>query len=121
MGAEMSKTAWILVLAALVPSVAGAQPLPGQDVAGRPSVGPTTYNVRTMSYSMWCQETQRYESDRCEERRPADVKEFETYRATIERYELQFLKQQQEEYSLNARNARDPSSTVRAKETTPLR
>ncbi len=56
--------------------------------------GRQNYAVQSMNFDLWCQETQRYAVDRCDERRAEDVREFESYRNIIERYELQYLQQQ---------------------------
>lgn len=56
--------------------------------------GRQNYAVQSMNFDLWCQETQRYAVDRCDERRVEDVREFENYRSIIERYELQYLQQQ---------------------------
>ena len=72
---------------------------PGRDL----SIGTSTFNVRTMDFDLWCQQTQRYAADRCAARRAEDVKAFEDYRSSIERYELDYLKQVQKDQ--NARPA----------------
>ena len=56
--------------------------------------GRQNFAVQSMNFDLWCQETQRYAVDRCDERRAADVTEFENYRNIIERYEQQYLSQQ---------------------------
>src|SRR5260221_1522551 len=56
------------------------------------SLGTSTFNVRTMDFDLWCQQTQRYATERCAARRAEDVKAFEDYRSSIERYELDYLK-----------------------------
>ncbi len=52
------------------------------------------YNVQSMNFDLWCQETRRYPVDRCDARLPEDQREFEDYRALIERYEMQYLMEQ---------------------------
>lgn len=66
------------------------------------------YDFRTMNFDLWCQETQRYPVDRCMERRADDVKAFEDYRAVIERYEMELLRQRQREAETQQRLNRDP-------------
>ena len=83
-------------------TVASAQPLSA----------PLNYNVRTMSFELWCQDTQHYPADRCQARRPEDVAAFETYRRLIERYELDYLKRVQKDQSERTFTTRDPSQTV---------
>ena len=96
----------LLLLGAAIPQTASAQPLSG----------PLNYNVKTMTFESWCQETQRYPEDRCMARRPADVKAFEDYRAAVERYELQYLKQVQREKETRENVNRDPSQAVRGRQ-----
>ena len=72
-----------------------------------------------MSFDMWCQETQHYPTDRCEARRPDDVKAFKDYRALIERYELDHLKQVQQGDELWADINRDPMQTTKNLEDAP--
>ena len=85
---------------------------PGRDL----SVGTGTFGVRTIDFDLWCQQTQRYAADRCTARRPEDVKAFEDYRSSIERYELDYLKQVQKDQELRARTNRDPTQTVSGKQ-----
>jgi hypothetical protein len=80
------------------------------------TLGTTTFNVRNLDFDLWCQQTQRYAADRCAARRPEDLKAFDDYRASIERYELDFLKQQQREQEVRTRINRDPSQTVTGKQ-----
>ncbi len=51
------------------------------------------YPVKSMNFDMWCQEEQHLDPDRCDKRLPEDEKIFEAYRATIERYEIPYLKE----------------------------
>jgi hypothetical protein len=81
---------------------------PGRDLSN----GTSTFNVRTMDFDLWCQQTQRYAADRCAARRAEDVKAFEDYRGSIERYELDYLKQVQKEQNARTRTNRDPTQTV---------
>jgi hypothetical protein len=85
---------------------------PGRDL----SIGTGTFGVRNMDFDLWCQQTQRYDATRCAARRPEDVKAFEDYRSSIERYELDYLKQVQKDQELRARTNRDPSQTVSGKQ-----
>jgi hypothetical protein len=83
--------------------------------AGPPLSPPLNFGVKTMSFDLWCQETQRYSQERCAARSTADQKAFEDYRAAIERYEIQHLKEVQREYEIRERTNRDPTSTVGGK------
>lgn len=89
-------------LALTAPAVAVAQPLSG----------PLNYNVRNMTFDLWCLETQRYAPERCQARSPADLKAFEDYRAAIERYELNHLKDVQRQQQFQERINRDPTATA---------
>ncbi len=94
---------------ALVPGMSWAQ----APAAGERSPAPaTTFNVRNLDFDLWCQQTQRYAMDRCAARRPEDLKAFADYRAAIERYELEYLKQAGRDQDVRARINRDPSQTV---------
>ena len=84
--------------------------------AAQPLSGPLNYNVKTMTFESWCQETQRYDADRCLARRPADVKAFEDYRAAVERYELRYLKQVQRDRETRDSVNRDPAQAVRGRQ-----
>ncbi len=69
--------------------------------------GRQNYDVQSMNFDLWCQETQRYPVDRCDARLPADQREFEDYRALIERYELQYLMEQRRDAEAAERINRD--------------
>lgn len=100
----MARTATIWLGAAVLalwPAFVSAQPLQA----------PLNFSVKNMSFDLWCAETQRYAPERCAARSPADAKAFEDYRAAIERYEIQHLKQVQREQELRDRGNRDPTST----------
>jgi hypothetical protein len=68
------------------------------------------YRVQMQSFDMWCQETQHYPAERCDARTPADEEAYNTWRATIERYELPYLKRVEEERELNDRIIEHDSS-----------
>jgi hypothetical protein len=91
---------------------------PGVDLSiGQGSyTGQTTFNVKPMDFDLWCQQTQRYEAERCVARRAEDVKAFEDYRTSIERYELDYLKQVQRDQDAQARRNRDPLQNVQGKQ-----
>jgi len=80
------------------------------------SLGTTSFGVRTMDFDLWCQQTQRYAAERCAARRPEDVRAFESYRGSVERYELDYLKQMQRDEQVRAGTNRDPSQTVTGKQ-----
>ena len=69
--------------------------------------GRRNYDVQSMNFDLWCQETQRYAVDRCDSRLPEDLREFEEYRAVIERYELQYLMEQRRDAEAAQRIERD--------------
>jgi hypothetical protein len=78
--------------------------------------GQSAFNVRQMDFDLWCQQTQRYEITRCVARRAEDVKAFEDYRTSIERYELDYLKQVRRDQDAQARTNRDPLQNVQGKQ-----
>ena len=109
------RTALTALAFALWAGGSGAQTLPaapGRDL----SVGTGTFSVRNMDFDLWCQQTQRYDAARCSARRAEDVKAFADYRSSIERYELDYLKQVQKDQELRARTNRDPTQTVSGKQ-----
>lgn len=81
-------------------------------VSAQPLSAPLNYNVRTMSFELWCQDTQHYPPERCQARRADDVAAFESYRRVIERYELDYLKRVQKDQNERTFTTRDPSQTV---------
>ena len=82
----------------------------------QPLSGPLNFDVKTMTFEMWCQDTQRYPTERCVARRPADVTAFEAYRAAIERYELQYLKQMERERQIRDAVNRDPTPSAASRQ-----
>jgi hypothetical protein len=61
------------------------------------------YDVKTMNFDLWCQETAKLDPDRCDKRLPDDEKNFEAYRAKVEKYEIPYL-QRKEKAQLLDRN-----------------
>ena len=59
------------------------------------------YDVKTMNFDLWCQEQAHLPVTRCDKRLPEDEKTFEAFRAQIERYEVPYLQQRQQELSIN--------------------
>src|ERR1700729_2703789 len=49
------------------------------------------YDVQTINFDLWCQETQHLPADRCDKRLPQDEAAFEDYRDKVERYEIPYL------------------------------
>jgi hypothetical protein len=103
-----SRIAFVVSVSALLlgSGISSAQPLSG----------PLNYDVKQLTFELWCQETQRYPQDRCDARRPADVAAFEAYRASIERYELQYLKQVDRERQIRDSVNRDPMQSARSRQ-----
>ena len=100
----------------IVASLVAATPAIAQTFPTTPEgnfSGSQPFDVRQMTFDLWCQQTQRYSADRCHARSDADVKAFEDYRSSVERYELDYLKQQQRDRDLEYRTNRDPTATVR--------
>ena len=59
------------------------------------------YDVKTMNFDLWCQNTQHLPADRCDKRLPEDEKVFEAFRAQVEHYEVPYLQRQRGELSLD--------------------
>jgi hypothetical protein len=74
----MNRTLAALSLAAVFALPAGAQTL--------------RYPVKTVDFDIWCTEIQRLPWQRCDERRQDDMTKFETYRHTVEKYEIPYLR-----------------------------
>src|SRR5262245_29336490 len=107
-----------LAIFALLIAASGAQAqttaAPGRELSV--GVGTGTFGVRSIDFDLWCQQTQRYAADRCAARRPEDVRAFEDYRSSIERYEIDHLKQVQKDQDFRLRANRDPTQTVTGKQ-----
>lgn len=116
------KASTICAAATLAAFATHAQPVspPAASRSG-PEINNRTFDVQHMSFDLWCQETQRYSTERCDARQAADVKAFEDYRATIERYEIEFLRQRQGERDALERITRDPTDLPRALQDQPIR
>jgi hypothetical protein len=56
-----------------------------------------TYDVKTINFDLWCQEQAHLSPDRCDKRLPEDERNFEAFRATIEKFELSHLQDKQRE------------------------
>ncbi|HTP77919.1 MAG TPA: hypothetical protein VMJ73_13180 [Rhizomicrobium sp.] len=50
------------------------------------------YDLKTLNFDLWCQETQHLPPDRCDKRLPSDEADFEAYRAKVEKYEIPYMK-----------------------------
>ncbi len=81
----MRRMAILAVLAMAVPAAA-------QD---------SKYNVQTINFDLWCQETQHLPPDRCDKRLPQDETDYEAYREKVEKYEIPYLQGQQTGAQLN--------------------
>ena len=88
---KMARARMLLILSALamLPAVAVAQN------------NGKNFNVQTMNFDLWCQETQHLPPDRCDKRLPEDEQVFEAYRTQVERYEIPYLQGQQRDLSIS--------------------
>jgi len=59
------------------------------------SGGGGSYDLPTMNFDLWCQETQHLPPDRCDKRTAHDEADFEAYRAKVEKYEIPYQKGRQ--------------------------
>lgn len=50
------------------------------------------YPVKSIDFDIWCTEVEHIAWQRCEKRQPEDMQKFEVYRHTVERYEIQYLR-----------------------------
>ena len=62
------------------------------------------------SFDMWCQEMKLYPAQRCQARQPTDLKAYEQYRTTAERYAEQRAQQAKRDQQLNQKLNSDPLS-----------
>jgi hypothetical protein len=99
----------------------GQRPAATQSQPGFANTPARTFEVRRMSFELWCQETQQYAIARCDARQPADVKAFEDYRAAVERYEIQYQRQREQQRSMQDRLNRDPTTTTSTLQDAPAR
>jgi hypothetical protein len=81
-------------LSAFVAVSADAQPVPTAPDSSH-------LDVKTINFDLWCQETQKLPPDRCDKRLPQDEKDFEEYRSKVEKYEVPYLEQKQQEGTFN--------------------
>jgi len=79
-----------LVAALAVPAVAQKNP---NDT--------TRYNVQTINYDLWCQETEGLPPDRCDKRLPEDDAKYEAYRNAVEKFEIDYLKRKDADQNLS--------------------
>ena len=59
------------------------------------------FDVKTMNFDLWCQETQKLPPDRCDRRTAEDEAQFDAYRDSVEKYELTYLKRKQTDQNLS--------------------
>jgi hypothetical protein len=85
---------------------------------GNPAVWAATLNGSddVFSFDMWCQDMKLYPAQRCQARQAADVKAYEQYRTTAERYAEQRAQQAKRDQQLNQKLNSDPLS----RQQTPL-
>ena len=53
------------------------------------------YPVRSIDFDIWCTEVEHLPWQRCDQRRAEDMQKYEAYRHTFERYEIQYLRNQE--------------------------
>jgi len=51
------------------------------------------YDITPLNFDLWCQQTAHVAPDRCDKRLPDDEAAFEAYRAKMDAYEIEYLKQ----------------------------
>lgn len=62
------------------------------------------------SFDMWCQEMKLYPAQRCQARQAQDLKAYEQYRTTAERYAEQRAQKEKRDQQLNQKLNSDPLS-----------
>jgi hypothetical protein len=70
-------------------------------VSGAQAQTSGTLPLTNMNFDLWCQEEQNLPPTRCDKRLPQDDAAFEAYRAKIEKYEVPYLEQKQQEENFN--------------------
>lgn len=78
--------------------------------AGYEAVKPAGAAEEMLSFDMWCLEMRLYPSQRCDARRPEDVKAFEFYRAEVEQFDRQRATRNQRDADLKRKLNPDPST-----------
>jgi hypothetical protein len=63
---------------------------------------PLNYDVKTINFDLWCQEQANLPPSRCDKRLPEDEQRYETFRNTIEKYEVSHLKDRQKEKNFDS-------------------
>jgi len=61
----------------------------------------TRYDVKSVNSDLWCQEQAKLPVARCDQRLPEDEATFNAYRATIEKYETDYIKEKNSEQNFN--------------------
>jgi hypothetical protein len=59
------------------------------------------YNLETMNFDLWCQETRHLPPERCDKRLASDEADFEAYRAKVEKYEIPYYRGREKSQQLN--------------------
>ena len=109
----------VLLLASLLLGVCASALAQNSTTQGLTDQPPRTFDVKTLTFDLWCEETQQYPADRCAKRLPTDIKAFEDYRSAVERYELQYLNQVEQTRAATARANRDPTQAERDRQDAP--
>jgi hypothetical protein len=55
------------------------------------------YPVWSLDFDIWCTEEQHIAADRCDKRLPEDVEKFDAYRHIVERYQIPYLQEKDQE------------------------
>jgi hypothetical protein len=61
-----------------------------------------------LSFDMWCLEMQSYAAQRCESRRADDLKDYDRYRVSVERYQERRASQDKRDKAMQEKLNRDP-------------
>jgi hypothetical protein len=66
-----------------------------------------------LSFDMWCLEMQLLPAARCDSRRPADLKDYQKYRTSVEQYQRRQRQQDERERAIKDKLNRDPINSKR--------
>ncbi len=66
-----------------------------------------------LSFEMWCLDMRQHSPVRCDARRSDDVKDYERYRASVEKFDRQRSEQKARDQALQDRLNRDPGAARR--------
>jgi hypothetical protein len=94
---------WYLIVLAMIIAGLFVVSRPAAQQSSTPRVG-----IEVLSFDMWCLEMQFYPAARCDSRRNDDVKDYETYRSSVEKFTDQRAARDKRDLELKNRLNRAP-------------